>query len=393
MRMGFSIINIKLNFASMLFLLFKVLVYVSQKHTVSSLYPGYPLDPEDIDIYEESHLKAVCVKQFFYQFLFRDELYKLLSQIENSPSYISEYISHICRPNGLFNSLTIFELLFTSCAFVAELCFFYIYAFGYNDILCYAHISWAEYFEQNKEEFYRQGGWNQLKSLSRTYVLADEFISSYPYLISYSLEQREVFILEAMKFVNNYKTVMSPFHAYCKTASKPLVKYHLNNFNKSDASNILEDATKAHDLKDPKVIEKFLLQFRHVCDINALEVLKVKLQSKCVDSCKQSIQKNSRSLPNSLTLNNMTASACNIVEQREIKFPYQEIDYQTGKQRAISLSRDKRSDQTDQLIAIDLSLNKPNSSSTRKIDVSQNTSFLEMEMSSSDKTQHKRNRS
>ncbi|GFW29022.1 uncharacterized protein TNCV_2355801 [Trichonephila clavipes] len=367
--------------------------YLSEKHTVSSLYPRYPLDPKDTDIYEESHFEAVCVKQFFYHFLFRDELNKLLGQIELSPSYISDYISRTCRPDGLFDSLTIFELLFTSCAFVADLCFFCIYAFGYNDILCYAHLSWAVYFEQYKEEFYRQGGWNQLKILSLSYVRAAEFMSTYPNLISYTLENKEVFILDAMKAVSNYKTFTSHFHANCKTASKPWVKYHLHNFDKSDASNISEDVTKAKDLKDPKLIEKFLLQFRRRCDINALEILKVKPQSKFVDSCEQSIQKNSRSLLNSLTLNNMTASTCNIVKQREIKFPYQESDDQIDKQMTIGLSRVERNDQTDQLIAINLSLNKHNSSSTRKIDMSQNTSFLEMEMSSSDKTQHKRNKS
>ncbi|GFQ65530.1 hypothetical protein TNCT_273581 [Trichonephila clavata] len=104
---------------------------LSEKIKVSSLYPEeYLLDPENADIYEDSHYTAVFFKHIFYHCVYYDELSKLQAQFEPLPSYISDYIFRTCRRDDLFGDLSIFELLLISCAFVADLSYFCITTLG-----------------------------------------------------------------------------------------------------------------------------------------------------------------------------------------------------------------------------------------------------------------------
>ncbi|GFS62649.1 uncharacterized protein TNIN_52471 [Trichonephila inaurata madagascariensis] len=354
---------------------------------VSSLYPKeYHLDPENADIYEKFHYTAVFVKLLFYFCVFEDELQKLPTPFEPTPLNILDYISRTCRRDGLFRDLTIFEFFMTSCAFVVELCVYCIHNLGYKDIVNYAHLCWTMYFDEYKEEFYRQGGWRQLKIVSVSYVLPNEFLSPYPETIYYSHENRKDFILNVVKAVENYNAFTSPIYTDCKTVAKAWVRCHLKNFNKSDTSNV-QDMAKVQDPRDLKVVEKFLLQLRRLCDPNGTTVLNFKAHLMLTDSRKQyseEISQNALKL-NNLTLNDMTAKELSDlkVKQTDIELPLQVNDCRTNKLSTIDLSRGRRNDETNELIEMGLLRNEYTISNTRKSKSSGKNSFLKLNTSSS----------
>ncbi|GFR03299.1 uncharacterized protein TNCT_207291 [Trichonephila clavata] len=362
--------------------------FLSEELKVSSLYPEeYHLDPTNSDVYEESHYTAVFVKHLFYHCVFDDELSKLPTPFEPSPWYISDSISRTCRRDGLFRDLTIFELLITSCAFVVELCFYCIHDFDYTDVVSYAHLCWAMYFDEYKEEFYRQGGWSQLKIVSFSYVLPNELLYPYPETLCYSHEDRVDYILNVMKAVENYKLLINFICTNCKTVAKMWVRY-LRNLNKSDTSNIKVDRTKAQDPSDLKVIEKFLLQFRRLCDPNGTKILHDEAQLMLTDSRKQyteEISQNVLKLDN-FTLNHMTANQQSDfkVKQREIELPLQINDGQADKLSTIDSSRVQKNNVTDQLVGICLLRNKDTISNIRENASSRKNSFLKLNPTSND---------
>ncbi|GFY49245.1 hypothetical protein TNIN_361611 [Trichonephila inaurata madagascariensis] len=336
---------------------------------LSTFPKEYYLDSAKADICEESYTLVVFVKLLFYNLIF-DELLEQDTEFEPSPSYISDYISRTCRRDGLFGDQTIFELLFTSLAFVIHLIHYCIVKFGYEDVLCYAHVSWAMYFDEYKGEFYSKGGWSQLKIVSRSYVLPHEFLLPYPEAIFPAEEDRRDYILHVMNAVDNYKTFASRINANFKTVSKAWVKYNLQNFSKCEDSIVTIDTAKSQDIEDPKVIENFLLDLRRLCDPNTSEVLDVKAQPKLIDSCRQYTEEIPQSLLklSNLTLNDKSANTVNNgVKQREIEVPLQESE-----------------DQTNQLSGIYLSESNDIASNTSENDASRNASFFKQKMTSND---------
>ncbi|GFQ87377.1 uncharacterized protein TNCT_683581 [Trichonephila clavata] len=335
--------------------------FLSTVPEILSLYPKeYNFDPKNADIYVESYYAAIFVRYFFYHCVFDDELRKFPTPFEPSPSYISDYISSTCESDFLFSDLTIFELLFTSIGFVIHLCFYCIRKLGYNDVLRYAHLSWAMYFDEYKEEFYSQGGWSQLKIVSLSYVLPHYSMTFYPKEIFRSNDKKLDFTLHVMKTVDNYKTFASRIHTNCKTVSKAWVKYLLN-INKSEHSIVIKDTAKSQDIGDPKAIESFLLHFRRFCDPNTSRDLNVRAQPKFIQSCKKYTEETPRSL------NHKKAS--------------QQSDTEV-KQREFGISLQENDDQIDKLITTDLTRQKGKTSNTGKNDESRKKSFLKQKMTS-----------
>ncbi|GFQ65531.1 hypothetical protein TNCT_273591 [Trichonephila clavata] len=141
------------------------------------------------------------------------------------------------------------------------------------------------------------------------------------------------------------------------------------NFNKSNKSIVTADVPKANYLRDPKVVEKFLLHVRRLCDSNVTEVLNVKAHRKTTDSCKQynkEIYLSSLKL-NNLTLNDVTASTSDTED----------------KQREIGLTFQESHEQTDKLIEF-YSRNKNTTSNASENDALRNNPFLKLKMTSSD---------
>ncbi|GFU56820.1 uncharacterized protein TNCV_2539901 [Trichonephila clavipes] len=317
------------------------------------MYPDeYNLDPENAEIWEESYVLAATVKEIFYQFIFYDELKKIAPEFEYSPSYVFEYVSRTCRREGVFRDLTIFEIFFTSCVLVSHLSLYCFYNSDYKDVIGYAHLSWAAYFDQYTEEFYREGGWSQLKTVSASYVPVYEFLLTFPNRNFKTMEGRQAYVLDIMKVVSNYKTYMSDVYADCKTVSKTWVKFNSKSFNKSDV-DVTEDVIQ--NMKSPQVIEKFLLKFRRLCDPIIYEVL--------IDSarCEQFTEAISQSLfkLNNLTLNNTASNT-----------------YSSGVE--------KGDDQYNKLVAIDISQNKGTTSNA-----CENVSFLKLKGIITDVSQDK----
>ncbi|GFU62187.1 hypothetical protein TNCV_2474181 [Trichonephila clavipes] len=344
--------------------------FLSQNPRFSSFPKEYYFDSVNADIYEQSYSLVVHVKLLFYNLIFYDELLKQDTEFEPSPSYISDYISRTCRRDGLFGDQTIFELLFTSLAFVIHLVYYFVLKFCYEDVLCYVHVSWAMYFDKYKEEFYSKGGWNQLKTVSLSYVLLHESMLPYPVAVFPAEEDRRDFILHVMKAVDNYKTSSSRINANCSTVSKVWVEYNLQNFSKCKDSIVTIDTAKSQDTEDPKIIHNFLLDLRRLCDPNTSEVLDVKAQPKLIDSCRQYTREISQSLLklSNLTLNNKSANTVNNeAKQGEIEVPLQESE-----------------DQTNQLTGIYLSEGKDIASDASENDASRNASFLKLKMTSND---------
>ncbi|GFY63193.1 uncharacterized protein TNIN_115881 [Trichonephila inaurata madagascariensis] len=357
--------------------------FLSEEPSISSLYPEeYDLDPENADIYEPSHEVAIYVINMFYSCIFEDELSKLNAQFEASPSHISDYIFRTCGRDGLFlGDLTVFELLLTSCTFVINLCIACMMNLNYKDVISYAHLCWAMYFEEYKKEFYDQGGWNQLKIVSLSYIQTRDFLSTYRTPLFLPNENRRDFILNIMKTVDNYKTFVNRIPANCKTVSKAWVKHHLQNFNKSDDSIVTIDKTERQDTRNPKVMRNFLLKLRHLCDPNTLDD---KAQPKFVNSLKQYTKEASLGLLNlnNLTLNDTTASQKSDIEVKEIELPLQITDDQTDSLIEADLSPSKKDDQ--KLIGVDLLQHQDATSSVIENDTARNNPFLKLKMISSD---------
>ncbi|GFQ87154.1 uncharacterized protein TNCT_672341 [Trichonephila clavata] len=340
-----------------------------QNPGLSSFPKEYYLDPGN-DMYEQSYYVVVLFKLLFYYFVFYDELLEHDTQFEPSPSSISDYISRTCGRDGLFGTQNIFELLFTSLAFVIYLGNYCFRKFSYKDVFYYVHLSWAMYFDEYKEEFYSEGGWSQLKIVSLSYVLPHELLSPYPVAIFPAEENRQDYLLNVMKYVNNYKTFASRIHANCNTVSKAWVKYHLQNLGRYEYSIATIDTVKRQDVKDPKVIENFLLHFRRFCDPKCSEVLDIKAKPKLIASCKNLTEEIPKGL---LKFNNLTLS--NIIENTGDK----EV-----KQREIEVPLQESKDQTDQLTGIYLPGNKDVASSSNENEASRNASFLKLKMVSND---------
>ncbi|GFY49139.1 uncharacterized protein TNIN_390241 [Trichonephila inaurata madagascariensis] len=338
--------------------------FLSKVPEILSLYPKeYDFDPENADIYDESYHTAVFVKLLFYRCVFDDEILKLPTPFESSPSYISDYISRTCRRDGMFGDLTIFELLLTSVLFVMYLSSYCYRKFGYKDVIRYAHLSWAMYFDEYKEEFYRQGGWSQLKMVSLSYELPYKFMPLYSQEACHSYEERRDSILRVMIAVDNYKTFAGRIRTNCKTVSKAWVKYHLQNISKSEDSTATIDASKSQDIVYPKAIENFLLHFRCLFDHNTSDILRVKAFPMLIDSGTQCTEENPQSL-NDIAANQQSDTE---VKEREIGLPLQE-----------------NHNQIDKLIVTDITRYKGTTSNTRENNSSRKDSFLKLKVTSRD---------
>ncbi|GFS63020.1 uncharacterized protein NPIL_317551 [Nephila pilipes] len=362
--------------------------YLSETLGISSKYAHeYQLDPQLADIYEYFHYKAVIVKRFFYHYIFDKEISQNFSQFECSPFCISDYLSRTCGRDGLFRDLSVFERLLTSCAFMVNLCFFCDEFFGYTEIIIKAHLCWTIYFDEFKEEFYNQGGWSQLNIVSFSYAQLFELLNMGRKTEYEATANRQTFIVDCMKSVSNYENLVNCFRTKGKTITKSWVNFNLQNSNKSDdASNASEDSSKYQMLRDPKVMEQFLLQFRRLCDPTSSEMLKY-LSYKRGYTCKESNRTISRSYLklNSLNLKDTTAdiSSDPAIIQREIEHDLKENVDQTEEIIAIDLSLNKKNVyQTDGKIPIDLSKNNETTSSTIEKYAPQNASFFKHHFSS-----------
>ncbi|GFQ67133.1 uncharacterized protein TNCT_605491 [Trichonephila clavata] len=311
------------------------------------MYPDeYLLDPENAEIYEESYVLAVRVKEIFYECVFYEEFRNVSHEFEYSPTYIFEYVSRTCRRDGVFRDLTIFELFFTSCAFVSCLGLYCFHNCAYKDVIGYAHLCWAVYFDEYKEEFYKQGGWSKLKAVAAFYVPAYEFLFTFPNGNFRTIEGRQAYLLEVMKAVNNYKTAVD---TNCKTISKAWVKLHLPSLSKFDANDVTEDVIQ--NTRNPKVIEEILLKFRCICDPVMTKWLNESARYK---QFTDDISRSSLKL-NNFTLNDMTANTCDTeFNQINMDPPIQENNYQMDKIIEILSGVEKGDDQSNELVVIDL---------------------------------------
>ncbi|GFT76645.1 uncharacterized protein NPIL_352941 [Nephila pilipes] len=336
--------------------------FLSQKLGVSFMYPDeYHLGILNTDICEESHRVAVSVKNFYYYEVFNDEISKMKPQFESSPLYICDYLSRICGRDGVFSDLSVFELLLTTCAFLIHLCFFCIEN-GFRKIISCAHLCWAVYFDEYKEDFYRHGGWNQLKILSDSYALVHNLLNMSPGRILPIEEVKRLYILDVMKAMDNYRIFESCFKANYKTSSKAWVKFNLQNLTKSEASDATKDTKRCQDFRNPKVIEEFLLQFRRFCYPNSSEMLKYlscrRTQSTNGNCYKKSDGTVSRSLLKIQDLTVKDTTTDTLIRQRETEFDSK-----------------KNSNQTDDIISTDLFQNSETTSNVIENVAPTNASF------------------
>ncbi|GFX37615.1 hypothetical protein TNCV_3201381 [Trichonephila clavipes] len=205
------------------------------------------------------------------------------------------------------------------------------------------------YFDEYKKEFYSQGGWSQLKSVSISYSPAREFLRmNFPE----GQTDGQLCLLNIIKAVNNYKTFSDRVHANCKTVTKKWVKFRLQNFDRSDTSCIITNM-----IKDPKVMKMVSLQLKRLCDPNRSGELNIKIQSEYRDTEK---------IPHSSLKIKCTLSDITEVIQREIELSYQESN-----------------DRTDEVIAKNLSQKNRDTTSSDD-NASRNNSFLKLKRTSRD---------
>ncbi|GFS63018.1 uncharacterized protein NPIL_317541 [Nephila pilipes] len=236
--------------------------FLSQYSGLSSLYPNECHLVSQDEIFQESYLKAVSMRYQLFHAVFHKEISENVPGFEFSSSRISNYISFTCDRDDLFVNLTVFERIFATCAFVVQLGFFCYEIQGYKDIIRYAHLCWAMYFDKYSEQFYCLGGWSQLMITSASYVLPWEFFSCKIMVLQHIYFR----LFEVMKAIEDYETFKSRSSFDCKTLSKTWIKFHQQNLYKLDNFDGVVDAKKKQDITDSKSVEKLLAHLKRLCD-------------------------------------------------------------------------------------------------------------------------------
>lgn len=260
-------------FASQLFQTFwKKQKFFSETFEASFMYRDeYHLVSQNEKLYKESYFKAVFIRCQLFRQVFQKEISENFFLLESSAMCISDYISTTCERNDLFGNLTIFERLFSTCAFVVHLSIFCYKIKGRRDITGYAHLCWAMYFEKYSEEFYKLGGWNQLSIVSVSYVLPYELLSFCTYLIvkdAYSL------ILKMTEAMDSYKNFLLFADLDYTTISKAWVIFHLQKLNRFDVCDGIKNKKSEQNIRDSNEVEKILTHLKRFCDPCGLEALK-----------------------------------------------------------------------------------------------------------------------
>ncbi|GFY63194.1 uncharacterized protein TNIN_115891 [Trichonephila inaurata madagascariensis] len=231
----------------------------------------YHLISQNGEAYKESYFKAVSLRCQLFRHVFQKEITENLSGFQFSAMYISDYISTTCERDDLFGNLTIFERLFFTCAFVVHLSIFCYKMQSYKEVIKYAHLCWAIYFEKYMPGFYRLGGWSQLMIVSVSYNLPYDLLSTCKAL---TVKDENSITFKVLEDVNSYKNFTLFMDIDYSTISKAWVRFHLQNLDRFEVCNGIENIKTVKDMKDSKKVEKVLTQLKRLCDPCGLESLK-----------------------------------------------------------------------------------------------------------------------
>ncbi|KAF8784904.1 hypothetical protein HNY73_010516 [Argiope bruennichi] len=117
---------------------------------------------------EEVLISGIVLRRMMFNGLYMADFTDEIAKSLKSLSECYDYIIYKCDRSDLFGHLTVFERMFATFGFVIEFCS-YIYKYYNVDIVKYGHILWIMYFDKFTEEFYKEGGWKQLKKVAESY--------------------------------------------------------------------------------------------------------------------------------------------------------------------------------------------------------------------------------
>ncbi|GBM63408.1 hypothetical protein AVEN_82261-1 [Araneus ventricosus] len=235
---------------------------IPRKYDATQIYKDECLSDNDYkEVCDKLFYDAVLCRRILFQRIYTEEITKEKDRYWDSVSDFYEYIHSMCYRYDCFGCLTVFERLFATCAFVLNLCF-------YNrenenvDIIKFGHICWATYFNAFTEEFYEQGGWNQLKNVANSYTLPLRFLQM-------CLNEPENAFTEVTEAIQNYNNLKqtSIIHE-CETVSKLWIKSHIKNMHTS-SNNLVEFVAYVKCMPT----EHILNELKRLCSPCALEVL------------------------------------------------------------------------------------------------------------------------
>ncbi|CAL1276324.1 unnamed protein product [Larinioides sclopetarius] len=235
---------------------------ISRKYDATEIYKDECLSDNDHkEICDKLFYDVVLFRRILFQQIFMEEIMKGKDTYWDSVSDFYEYIHSTCNRYDLFGSLTVFERMFATCAFVLNLCF-------YNrenenvDIIKFGHICWAAYFDAFTAEFYEQGGWKQLKKVAYSYTLPLRFLQV-------CLSEPENALTEVTEAIENYNKFKqtSTIHEY-ETVSILWVKTRVENLYKS-SNSLVEFASYEKCMPT----EHILSELKRLCNPCTLEVL------------------------------------------------------------------------------------------------------------------------
>ncbi|GFS59130.1 hypothetical protein TNCV_70081 [Trichonephila clavipes] len=141
----------------------------------------------------------------------------------------------------------------------------------YEEVIKYAHLCWALYFEKHIQEFYRLGGWSKLMIVSVSYNLPYDLLSTCKAI---TVKDENSITFKVLEDVNSYKNFALFINFDYSTISKAWVRFHLQNLDRFKVCNGIENIKIRKDMKDSNKVEKVLTQLKRLCDPCGLESLK-----------------------------------------------------------------------------------------------------------------------
>ncbi|GBM63409.1 hypothetical protein AVEN_82262-1 [Araneus ventricosus] len=216
--------------------------------------------PSYAEVYDDLFHKAIFCRRELFQIVYKGEL--MYEKIESckSPSDLFDYLINRCDQNYLFHNLNVFERMFATCAFVVSMCV-HIYWYNIVDVISYGHLFWAIFYYQYTEEFYKEGGWNELKRVANTYDLLYEFLALFP-------ENFDNYFSAIKEATVNYRHFKKVVFSKEQHVSKMWVRFRIENFE-----NYVRIPVSYEISLNPIKIEFLLEELKQFCDPRSKEAL------------------------------------------------------------------------------------------------------------------------
>ncbi|CAL1276325.1 unnamed protein product [Larinioides sclopetarius] len=165
---------------------------------VTEYYNTESLTKIDLEeIFDLNLVQAPFTVQYFYGYIFENIINNDKTKHPKSKEEFCSYVQCTYKSENWFSKLTIFERCFVTVSFTLTCSEYFEKAIG--DIKINAQVTWTQYFTEYMEEFYKAGGWTELRRVAISYARVDDLIRTInpvPDILA--------FLDESSKSVENY---------------------------------------------------------------------------------------------------------------------------------------------------------------------------------------------